>query len=498
VTFTRYVLRALVLLSGFWTFEASAHLPHVCPAGVVDVPGMTKVGHFEQQDMLDALAAGTMTFQDIFIIGGAFAEVDYNACDGQGRPATTGDGQKRMPGQPRMIRTSGPEANSCFGCHAQPRAGGSGDFVANTFNGAENLDPVTDSIDPSLSNERGTTGMFGAGYIELLGNEMTAELKSQAKTYKNQGYSGNATLSSKGVDFKVKFEDGKVKKAWGIDTDLIVKPFGSGGTVSSLRQFTVQAFNRHHGMQAEESYDIYRGDPDFDEDGITRELTIGDISAITLWQAMLDRPVQEIPDDDPELADAIARGQSVFNDVGCTSCHIKKMTLNNRTFCTPSSYTPPEIYGDKSKALCVILDYDELDTRKYDDDDPSAPPADEPLKLRTLTDLKRHAMCDDPETVADPIRTLCNEHHDEGRPKIGNVPGAETFMTADLWQMGESGPFGHNGRFNSVSSIVLAHAGEARASRDAFAALSSDDQLAVIQYLKSLKLIDQIVRLNDG
>lgn len=475
-----------------------AHDPHVCPEGVSDVPGMSKVPHSEQQSLIDQLTAGTIDAQDIFIFGGAFAEVRYNLCDGQGRPATTGDGQKRAPGQPNMIRTSGPEANSCFGCHAQPRAGGSGDFVANTFNGTESLDPVTYSIDPSLSNERGTTGMFGSGYIELLAREMTAELHAQRQSYKDQAYTGTVNLSTKGVKFKVKFEAGKITKAWGIDKDLIVKPFGAGGTKVSLRQFTVDAFNRHHGMQAEERYDLYLSDPDYDEDGVVRELTIGDISAVSLWQAMLDRPLQEIPDDDPALAEQIAAGEVLFEQVSCTSCHLKTMTLNNRRFCEPGPYNPDGYYQDTGTAICTTLDYDEMDTRKHDDDDPEAPPADEPLVLKVLTDMKRHVMCDDPETVAEPIRTLCNEQHAEGRPKIGAVPGTDTFITADLWQLGESGPWGHNGHFTSLDSIILAHAGEARASRDSYTALTDEEKLAVIQYLRSQKILDQVIRVNDG
>lgn len=479
---------------GGFVMAASAHDPHDCPPGMVDLPGM-KQAHVEQADLL---ADPLVTLNDLFNVGAGLGEFRWTQCDGMGRPATTGDGQKRAPDQPLMARASGPEANSCFGCHAQPRSGGSGDFVANTFNGAETFDEVVESISPEIANERNTTGMFGAGYVELLAREMTADLQAQRDEYAAQSYTGTVKLKTKGVSFKVTFENGVVSDARGIDTDLIVKPFGAGGTKVSIRQFTVEAFNRHHGMQAEEAYDLYYGDPDFDEDGVTRELTIGDISAATLWQSMLDRPLQQIETDDPEDLEQIDRGKQLLVDVGCTSCHKEKLTLNNRLFCDPGPYNPPHIFQDQSQQFCVTLDYYVDDQTKQDDTQSDAPPADTPLDIFAYTDLKRHHMCDDPDDVADPIRLLCNEQHAEGRPDQGPYPGAEYFLTAELWSLGESWPYGHDGRYPSLGPIILAHAGEARAARDAYAGLPEEDQIAIIKYLKTLKILDQPVRLFDG
>lgn len=472
--------------------QAEAHEPHICPPGIVDVPAPRMADHIEHEDLM----AGVYSQMEIFIEGGEIAEVRFNQCDGMGRPATTGEGEKREPGQPLMTRASGPEANSCFGCHAQPRAGGHGDFVANSFNGAEGLDPITYSISPELTNERNTTGMFGAGYIELIAREMTADLHALRDDYAAQGYTGWVTLKTKGVSFRVKFDQGVVVDSKGIDTDLIVKPFGAGGTVASIRQFTVEAYNRHHGMQAEEAFDIYHGDPDFDEDGVTRELTIGDITTSVFWQAMLDRPVQETPENDADLP-LIAEGQQLFAEVGCTSCHKATLTLNNRNFCEPGPYNPPEVFGDQTQQVCILLDYQKFQRSKHDRAD-TAFPADTPMDLPVLTDLKRHRMCDDPDEVADPIRELCNEQHPQGRPDVAGVSGTEYFLTADLWQVGESMPYGHHGRYPGLAPMILAHAGEARASRDAYAALSEDQQISVLKYLKSLKILDQVARLNDG
>ena len=48
-----------------------------------------------------------------------------------------------------------------------------------------------------------------------------------------------------------------------------------------MREFSVNAFNQHHGMQAVERFGL---DTDPDQDGITNELTIGDITAASVFK----------------------------------------------------------------------------------------------------------------------------------------------------------------------------------------------------------------------
>jgi hypothetical protein len=90
--------------------------------------------------------SGTLRLRQLIELGRALFDARFNRLDGQGRPASTGTGAPRTPDQPAFVRTSSPEANSCSGCHAQPRSGGAGDFVANVFVLAQALDPVTCSL----------------------------------------------------------------------------------------------------------------------------------------------------------------------------------------------------------------------------------------------------------------------------------------------------------------------------------------------------------------
>ena len=60
----------------------------------------------------------------------------FTTVDGAGRPKATQAiiPTKRKTGvNPPFTRTSGPDSNSCFGCHNDPVEGGSGDDVANVF-----------------------------------------------------------------------------------------------------------------------------------------------------------------------------------------------------------------------------------------------------------------------------------------------------------------------------------------------------------------------------
>ena len=232
----------LMLFTAAFASSAAAHEPHSCPADFPDRPALAD--HVGQNKIVD----GTLSLAQIIESGRNLFITAFNICDGQGRPATTGGGDARSAGQPEFIRTSSPESNSCSGCHAQPRAGGAGDFVANVFVMAQTLDPVTNSVSSNFSNERNTLGMFGSGAIEMLAREISVELRAQAHGLAD----GKHTLVSKGVEFEVVVEGDKIVASDGVDTDLIIKPFHQAGVVVSVREFSVNAFNHHHGMQAEE------------------------------------------------------------------------------------------------------------------------------------------------------------------------------------------------------------------------------------------------------
>jgi hypothetical protein len=459
---------------------ASADLIRSCPEGLNDAPVVPR--HIEQAD----INSGAISFSEVNDIGEALFVAKFNACDGQGRPATTGGGDKRVADEPAKLRTSAPDSDACGGCHAQPEPGGAGDFVANVFVLAQTLDPVTFSVAPEFSNDRNTLGMHGSGPIEMLAREMTVDLQSQAAGLPD----GEHTLTTKGVDFDVTVSGGEVVAADGVNADLVVRPFHQAGVVVSLREFTDNAYNHHHGMQAEERFDLNPAkgfDPDYDEDGVQRELTIGDITAATVWQAQLGTPGRVMPRDDADLA-AVEHGEQLFDDVGCTSCHVPKMVLNSRQFVEPNPFNPP---GTCSSAAEGCPDYS-FDMTKDGDKPRLEKGKNGTAIVRAYTDLKRHSLCDED------INFFCNEQLAQGRPDQDGKPGTEFFLTRKLWDVGNTAPYGHRGDVSTIFEAIMFHGGEARASRDAYAALSNADQGAVVKFLKTLQVLpagsDMIVK----
>lgn len=469
-------LAATAVLSVTAAWPAAAHEPHSCPAELPDMPVVA--GHLEHSEIV----TGQLPFTEIFAAGQEWFNAVLNTCDGQGRPATTGTGEKRIPDQPRFIRTSAPDSSSCAGCHAQPRAGGGGDFVANVFVLAQAEDPVIDSVSAAFSNERNTLGMFGAGPIEMLAREMTADLQAQAAALGD----GTHTLRTKGVDFEVTLDGGVVTRSQGVDPDLIIKPFHQAGVVVSLREFTVNAFNHHHGLQAEERFDFNPAtdfDPDFDEDGVEREMTLGDITAATLHQAAFATPGRVLPQDAAALA-RVNEGEALFAQANCTSCHLPAMELNSRLFSEPNPFNPAGTFRDTSQSFSFDLTEEgELPRLEKADGGKAI--------VRAYTDLKRHTLCDD-LADPDPIRFFCNEELAQNRPDQDGRPGSEFFLTRKLWDVGNSAPYGHRGDITTIAEAILYHGGEARAARDAFVGMPLEDQQKIVAFLKTLQVLPPV------
>lgn len=424
---------------------------------------------------------GQVDFQEVFDHGRDLFVAKFNTLDGQSRPATTGSGAARVPGSaPRFIRTSAPDANSCSGCHNDPFVGAAGDIVANVFVLAQTLDPVAESVSPNLSNERNTLGMQGSGAIEMLAREMTVEIQAQRSSAIAAAVQTSQivtrTLSAKHVSFGslIAKPDGSVDTSGvtGVNADLIIRPFHQKGAVISLREFTNNAMNHHHGMQSEERFGPSRtGSSDFDQDGVPSELSVGDITAATIYQAALATPGQVLPDDVPSLR-AIIRGEQTFSAIGCSGCHVPELQLNSRYFDEPNPFNPSGNLtpGDVTQIFRFDL------TSEGELPRPEATPNGGAI-VRAYTDLKRHNLCDAE------IRHFCNELVVQGGI------ATELFLTRKLWDVGNSAPYGHKGDLTTITEAILAHGGEGRAARNAFAALAKPRQDELVEFLKSLQML---------
>jgi len=211
---------------------------------------------------------------------------------------------------------------------------------------------------------------------------------------------------------------------------------------------------------------------------VQRELTIGDLTAISIWQAQLSTPTQVVPDKREDRY-TIHEGEVVFADIGCAACHKPEMTLESRYFVEPNPYNPPGTCNGAA-AGCPSYRFDM--TKDGDGVRLERGPGTTAI-VRPYTDLKRHNLCDDE------IRWFCNEQLAQGRPAQNGNPGTEYFLTRKLWDVGNTAPYGHRGDLSTIAEAILAHGGEARAARDAYVARSDEEKTALITFLKSLQIV---------
>jgi CxxC motif-containing protein (DUF1111 family) len=98
------------------------------------------------------------------------------------------------------------------------------------------------------------------------------------------------------------------------------------------------------------------------------------------------------------------------------------------------------------------------------------------------TDFKLHDICEPGD--AEPLDQNQAQWSAEKLTQ-GNC----RFLTKRLWGAANEKPFFHHGGFTTLRQSVLAHAGEAKASRDAFLALPAAARDGVIEFLKTLQVL---------
>lgn len=453
-------------------------------AAAVDpaLPPWTERALGEDVDIQALAASGDDPIEVLQPLGERLFKAKFTTLDGAGRPDATGaivPTKVRRRSHLAFQRLAGMDANACASCHNEPVIGGAGAFTANVFvsEGFESAD--FDTIDPQFSNERNTNAIQGAGLIELLAREMTAELRSQRRAVldaaRASGKPERISLETKGVDFGslTAFPDGTLDVSGldGIDDDLTLRPFSQKGVFASLRQFTVNAMNAHHGIQASERFgSAWTGTDDFDGDGHADEMSAGQISALVAWQATLPAPGRK--QDLPEIwKNAAGRGELLFDEIGCASCHIPALPLQSLTFQDPGPYDTAGTLRQSDVAEPLVYDLGTLDWVK------ALPRDDEGRVLVPLYgDLKRHRIADAQND------TFGNELLAQ------RFVARDVFITSELWGIGSTAPYGHRGDLTTLDEVILAHGGEASDSRKAYAALPEPRRQTLIAFLRSLEI----------
>ncbi len=433
--------------------------------------------------------------------------------EGGGRPLTTGTGAAIAdPSSPLVFprnanRISAPDANSCGGCHNLPRSGGGGDIVTNVFVLGQRFDHLTfdhnDSITkrgaidedgkfPTLdevANSRATLGMFGSGYIEMLARQMTTEMQATAASI---APGTNAMLLTKGVSFGTLARN--VDGTWDTSSltglppassaahgqdppNLIVRPFHQVGAVISVREFTNNAFNHHHGIQTAERF----GDgTDPDGDGFTDEMSRAEVTAATIYQTTLAVPGRRIPRYRP-IEEAVLNGEQKFAQIGCDGCHKSALPLDDWGW----FYTEPSPFNPTGNAQPGDIPEMKINLNGAFLPQPRLRQDGDITWVPAYTDLKLHDITSGPD---DPNCEQLDQHR-AGTPEF--FDGNCKFLTKKLWGAGNEPPYFHHGKFMTMREAIEAHAGEAQASADGWTALNDYDRNSIIEFLKTLQLLPE-------
>jgi hypothetical protein len=421
----------------------------------------------------------------------------------QGFGPLTGDG---VGPRDDLSRSAG-LVDSCAGCHGRPR-GSAG------FGGDVNTRP----------DSRDAPHLFGLGLQEQLADEITAELRAirdeaiQDAQHRHRSVTRDLRTSrAKGrVSYgSIKaFPNGTVdtSRVVGVNPDLRVRPFFFQGATMSIREFLVGAFNAEMGLESPDidlqaaqtgqvitpagmvldgTVDFVENAPavlptdDVDMDGVSNEIPTSIVDFVEFYL------LNYFKAGTGEQSRETQMGRAVFNQIGCANCHVPNMTINrdrrvadvetvfnaqdgnpfNRMFATASLLVVadpnvPAVLPDHPQGLL---------------------PAGGSFVVRNFfADFKRH--------------DLGPNFHE--RNFVGNAfqvaPGVDPprdannfnrqFITEPLWGVGDTAPYGHDGRSGNLQDVILRHGGEAERARDRYRRLRDREQEWLKTFLRSLVL----------
>jgi len=368
-------------------------------------------------------------------------------------------------------------ADSCALCHGRPRgSGGAGGNV------------------PTRPDSRDAPHLFGLGLKEMLADEITSDLRNTRQKAVAQaaklGRPVTLSLRSKGVNYGsiTANVSGAVDTSHvnGVDPDLRVKPFFAEGSTISIREFIVGAMHKEMGMEI--------NDPDLAAASAGQKITTPSGMVLDGAQDKISAPpppdaVSGQYELDPALVDylefyllnyfkpalgkqnvATELGRSVFNSIGCNSCHMSDLQIDHdrrvadvNTVYDPLNGNFNSLFATATTMVTTINDNSGYPALKL-------PQGNSFLVKNIFTDFKRH----------DVGPGFYERNYDGTLQKV--------FLTRPLWGVGSTGPYGHDGRSMTLDDVILRHGGESQASRNAYAKLSGSESALLQAFLNSLIL----------
>ncbi len=515
------ILAMCVFSAQGWGQDAVEEPAHLATADLTFAEVVDLINDPDPAGLLAARALGLAVFSTPFnsLDGhgdGPFIATEENNIFGFGaRPTAQGNGDLQEP-HGQFLRVGGLDAQSCNECHVfvshrtlPPTLGlaGVGGVATSAFPGPTLFD-VADSLDdrgphyivtdpphlPDLKLEHDGVAdyngrminppfLYGGGGVELLAKEMTfflQEILAVAKAapagktfplvvpYGIPPISfGSVTSLGDELSKLPPFEDveldlegiGLNEEGLSTAEQLVVRPFGRKGENFTMRDFDRGAMMFHFGIQPDEVFDF-----DQDLDGMTGEVTEGEMTALHSFDVTNPRPVQ---DPRPVGSDAFW-GSLKFGLLGCAYCHRPELWTVTRNL--PLAH--PEVPDDPHANVYAEIDLVDVGF---------TPNFFGGVKVPLFSDLKRHDMGEGLTETAEEGELVPDESY--GLRPILN----DEFITARLWGIADTNPYLHDGRATTLHQAILMHGGEAEAARNNYAALPEYWQLRVIKFLRTLR-----------
>jgi di-heme oxidoreductase (putative peroxidase) len=201
----------------------------------------------------------------------------------------------------------------------------------------------------------------------------------------------------------------------------------------------------------------------------------------------------------------------VFEDVGCATCHVPSLLINRPIFSEPSQNSA---YRDgvafpagQSTAAEGVTPQEAIKfnlTRDQPDNIIRNPDGSVRFRLGSLRrdgfgngivelfgDLKRHFMG---PRLAEPVNEIAGDDVTPIPLNPRNRHTPETFLTENLWGVGSTAPYMHDGRATTLGEAIIEHGrgddntSEGRFARLNFINMPQSDRLALIAFLDNLVL----------
>ncbi len=442
--------------------NSSLHQPRLDPSKRID-----------QTD----IEAGNLTLWQIRKAGLLVFSTPFNKADGYGDgPQDLTQLDNRQPGnRPTLqgnktfLRVNGLDSQACLECHtiisnatvpARLGIGGVGGIVQNAIVKPSNID-VADINNDGIADFDGRLinppFLFGSGGVELVGLEMTKELQ-ELKQVAIDNPTTTVNLVAKGIAFGSIIADsnGQVDTSAvvGVNDDLVIKPFGRKGEFATVRGFDVDAMAFHFGMQATE---LVGFDIDKDGDGVVNEMMQGDLSALSIFNTTMNRPLESVPDENEN------QGFELFQSIGCSDCHTPQQN-------TTTKFLPYKLTGEANKPFEDSFYRTDLSLS------PAAFKANNQggIEVRLFSDLKHHYMGED---LKETFSLATEKQNGE-------------YITARLWGIADTAPYLHDGRALTLEDAIVQHdnpGSEAALASQNFKSLDENQKLNIIRFLNTLR-----------